>query len=778
MTERQVMVDNESNLKGHLPLSTADIMIENCIGTLSLPLGISPNFIIDQKHFIVPYCVEEPSVIAAASSTSKLIAKNGGFITEHSARNVMIGQVQITQIPVHSIEKAVDILSQNESRYIQNGNDHFCASMVKRGGGIIKIEPRVITPRIYKHNKSQRNKYIVVHIHVDVCDAMGANKVNTVCEGLSILFISDLKSRLKSRLKCPAKSPLKSKGISTAEMKVDIDSGMEPQIGLRILSNLCTERMTTSSFCIPIGQLSWKGVDGMKVATQIVSAYEFAMDDIYRATTNNKGIMNGMDAVAIALGQDWRAIEAAAHCFASISNEGQYGPLAHYHIEYREERQCHCLCGYMTIPIAVGTKGGSIGTHPGYQYTVNRLLSIAMEDGASSLNAKDIAGIIVSAGLASNFAAIRALAIEGIQKGHMALHSKNIAHSVLKESQIGLVEEVSQFMNHKKDITTKMASRYMKARNIEFGHRYLQCLLEADSVEADQGMNGVEPTKSEISECFPSSLIVQIPSSNGVVEVDVVIECVSGINMEAVHLEMKLDENAHIVLSVGNEEKMDKAQIESIVKSVTSTSTKLKEGDERRQFQEETLWKLFGSNAQEICKDYHGMSHWKDYRVDGDDEQIMTQKVVNEAILISLLIARAVGQYQRIWNGLRRGSKEEVSFMVLICEAMRRYIIKTYHDGDESEFEKRKKLVSKNMAKYEDGTNLEKVVRNGGDLMQFRECLIRSLLRALLYRVNLIEAKNSGEIGYRVLLRQLLSMNGLRTDSTGIGIEVEQVSKM
>merc|ERR1719295_1363799 len=145
ITDRQSMVNNESNANGHLPLNIADIMIENCIGTLSLPLGISPNFIINQRHFIVPYCVEEPSVIAAASSTSKLIAKNGGFTTDHSARNVMIGQVQILTIPKHSIQNAINILTQNESKYIQNGNDHFCASMVRRGGGIIQIKPRVIT---------------------------------------------------------------------------------------------------------------------------------------------------------------------------------------------------------------------------------------------------------------------------------------------------------------------------------------------------------------------------------------------------------------------------------------------------------------------------------------------------------------------------------------------------------------------------------------------------------------------------------------------------------
>ena len=166
ITERQKSVHNESNLNnGSLPLSIADIMIENCIGTLSLPLGISPNFIINNKHYIVPYCVEEPSIIAAASSISKLIAKNGGFITSNSERNTMIGQVQILNINNDNITKAIAIITENESKYIKIGNNKHCLSMLKRGG-IIKICPKIITPRIYKHNTTQRNKYLVIHIHV------------------------------------------------------------------------------------------------------------------------------------------------------------------------------------------------------------------------------------------------------------------------------------------------------------------------------------------------------------------------------------------------------------------------------------------------------------------------------------------------------------------------------------------------------------------------------------------------------------------------------------
>ena len=163
--ERQNSVQNSSNSAGQLPLNIADIMIENCVGTLSLPLGISPNFIINNQHFIVPYCVEEPSIIAAASSISKLIAKNGGFIATNSEKNIMIGQVQIFNVHQH-IQTAVDIVRENESKYINIGNNKYCASMVKRGGGIIKIEPRIITPRKYQHNKQQRAQYLVIHIHV------------------------------------------------------------------------------------------------------------------------------------------------------------------------------------------------------------------------------------------------------------------------------------------------------------------------------------------------------------------------------------------------------------------------------------------------------------------------------------------------------------------------------------------------------------------------------------------------------------------------------------
>eukprot|EP01084_Bolivina_argentea_P108290 193525_1 len=705
--ERQQSVQNESNEAGSLPLNIADIMIENCIGTLSLPLGISPNFVINNKHFIVPFCVEEPSVIAAASSISKLIAKNGGFSTSNSNKNIMIGQVQILNIH-KDINKAINIIKQNESKYIKTGNNKYCASMVKRGGGIHKIETRIITPRIYKHNKTQRNKYLVIHIHVDVCDAMGANKVNTVCEGLSTLFQNDLISN----------------GFISAS------------IGLKILSNLCTERMTISTFCIPISNLSWKGIDGMIVATKMVEAYEFAIDDVYRATTNNKGIMNGMDAVAIALGQDWRAIEASSHCYAYVGNDNIYGPLAHYFIEYSIKKQCECLYGYLNIPISVGTKGGSITTHPGYKYTVKQLLPSQISD-TMELKAKHIADIIVSAGLANNFAAIRALAIEGIQKGHMMLHSKNIAVSVLNENEHNLVNEVSQFMVKKKAINTNMGSRYIKARNIEF---------EQDFMEIDKKEN----------ECFPSTLMVEIPSKYGMIVLDIVIDTYEIKNKEILHLEIKRNEKDFILLNMSDEQKIDEQQLKNKLKMKDS------KGNNDRMYFEDMILKLFGKTIDDIVKTYNVIDSFNvcskslELQENNDECKFIISEIKLLSLLINILLSEYVVKY--------KDENMKNSFIKLICDELKNYIIKQYCNGDESNFKKNENYFStievKNICN-EKQTKM-KQTEEELELKLFSECLIKSLIRALVFRVKSVEMNIAKSFTHCLLNWQLLSLYSLQ----------------
>lgn len=389
---------------GGLNPTGADVMVENCIGLCSLPLGIAPNLVLNGAHFVVPMCVEEPSVIAAASSTTKLIAQNGGFKGVSTA-NIMTGQIQILDLgDENSLQAAKRLLESHMSDLIDIGN-RFCPSMVKRGGGVKDLCVRLIPGK----------PWLVLHVQIDVCEAMGANIVNTVVEGMS-------------------------------PMVADLTGG---RIGLKILTNLCANRRTKVAFSIPIKNMAWKGVSGRVVADRILEAYDFAASDPFRAATHNKGIMNGMDAVAIALGQDWRAIEAGAHAYAARS--GQYGSLSHYFIDENSQ----CFVGSMEMPISVGTKGGALQSHSTYRFTHAML---------GNPDAKTISQIIIAIGLAQNFAAIRALAIEGIQKGHMALHARNIA--IAADVPSALVPEVAAYMRSRKSINSATAKEYLDAHSI------------------------------------------------------------------------------------------------------------------------------------------------------------------------------------------------------------------------------------------------------------------------------------------------------------------------
>jgi len=396
---------------GGLTLLRADSIIENCIGLVSLPVGLATNFLINSKKYSIPMAVEEPSVIAAVSTAAKLIAENNGFFC-YNDPPYMIGQIHICNIDSDDVIKKINL---NKDILIKKANS-FCQHMVQRGGGVKQILARKL-----ENHHSIKNEYISIDLIVDVCDSMGANTINTVTEGLSV-FLEEL-------LDCKGK------------------------IILKILSNLAVYRKATSEFKINLKNLSYKNMNGEKLADRIVKAYEISFLDPFRASTHNKGIMNGIDAVAVALGQDWRAIEAAAHSFATIDPENytfdRYKPLTYFKIiEVKNEK---FLYGSLTMPMAIGTVGGSINSNTNYTNMFKLL---------GNPNAQQLACILVSVGLAQNFAALRALVSEGIQKGHMGLQSRNVA--IRAGVPDFLVADVSNFMKNNNSINEITAKKYLE----------------------------------------------------------------------------------------------------------------------------------------------------------------------------------------------------------------------------------------------------------------------------------------------------------------------------
>ncbi|KAI8898414.1 hydroxymethylglutaryl-CoA reductase, degradative [Globomyces pollinis-pini] len=401
-----------------LDTQTADNMIENCIGTMAMPLGLALNLNLNNRPCIIPMVVEEPSVVAAVSGAAKLISANGGFITQQPTKNIIYSQVQLLDILDSDLTRFVTILTNDKDHIVSLANA-LCPSMVKRGGGVVDMSVRIIK----KSNPTSKNssQWLVIHFHIDVCDAMGANIATTVAEGMAPYLANICNAR----------------------------------IGFRIVSNLATERISKAKFKIPISSLDYKGFTGLQVAERIIEAYEWAKDDPYRAVTHNKGIMNGIDAVAVATGQDWRAIEAASHAWASLKNPTLgYQPLTEYWIE-QDDSGIRFLVGELCLPICVGTQGGVLKTNPSYQYA----LSI-MENPTS----KQLAISMVAVGLAQNFAALRALATEGIQKGHMALHARNIAISVGAPNQS--IGECVAHMIETNQITQMAAKEYLEAKRL------------------------------------------------------------------------------------------------------------------------------------------------------------------------------------------------------------------------------------------------------------------------------------------------------------------------
>lgn len=350
---------------GALDVHRANHMIENVVGTLELPLAIATNFRINGRDFLVPMAVEEASVVAAASNAAKMIRAGGGF-SAHSDPPWMIAQVQMTPGDgTRSTEDAAARMLEARDPLIDLANAAH-PRLVGRGGGAREVEVRIVDPEM-----------IVVHILVDCRDAMGANLLNTVAEA--------------------------------AAPHLEQCSGWHA--GLRILSNLADRRCAHVSARIPPQALAGKGFDGPDVVDRIVSASRFAELDPYRATTHNKGIMNGVDAVVLATGNDWRAMESSAHAYAV--RDGRYRPLAIW-----RRGTDGWLEGTMSLPAAVGVVGGATKVHP--------VASLALEI-LGCTTAAELGQVMAAAGLASNLAALRALATEGIQRGHMSLHARSIA---------------------------------------------------------------------------------------------------------------------------------------------------------------------------------------------------------------------------------------------------------------------------------------------------------------------------------------------------------------
>jgi len=378
LAERQVIVsewaslasDEARILSGAMGLSaeTADHMVENAVGTFGLPLGVATNFLVNGRDVLVPMAIEEPSVVAGASFAAKLAREGGGF-TCSSSEPLMISQVQILDLADPHAARLDVLASRARLMEIAGEADPM---LVQAGGGPRDIEARVI--------ESAVGPMLVVHVIVDCRDAMGANAVNTIAE------------RLRPALQ-------------------EITGG---RVGLRILSNLADRRVARAKATIPPAALSFESdgqrFEGALVRDRIIEAWAFAAADPYRAATHNKGIMNGVDAVVIATGNDWRAIEAGAHAYAAQS--GRYTPLSHW----GKDRDGN-LVGALEMPMAVGIVGGATKVHPAAKVAL-KLMGVT--------TARELAEIIVAVGLAQNLAAIRALATEGIQRGHMSLHARQI----------------------------------------------------------------------------------------------------------------------------------------------------------------------------------------------------------------------------------------------------------------------------------------------------------------------------------------------------------------
>ncbi len=391
---------------GGLSAEAADHMIENAIGTHALPLGIGLNFVVNGRDVLVPMAIEEPSVVAGASFMAKLARAGGGFIATTS-EPLMIGQMQV--INVANLEEAKLKLYEHKAELLAEA-DAIDPVLKKFGGGARDLEVRMI-------ESSNIGPFLVVHLIYDVRDAMGANAVNTACERLA----------------------------------PHVESITGGRVHLRILSNLADRRVARARCTIPSKELAFgKGesqtrpYSGEEVRDGIIAAYAFAAADPYRAATHNKGIMNGVDAVVIATGNDWRAIEAGAHAYAARSSK--YTSLS----TWNKDKEGN-LVGTLEMPMAVGIIGGATKVHPAAQAAI-KLMNIK--------SASELAEIIVSVGLAQNMAALRALATEGIQRGHMSLHARQVA--IAAGASGDMIEKVAAQMVTEKTVRIDKAEEILR----------------------------------------------------------------------------------------------------------------------------------------------------------------------------------------------------------------------------------------------------------------------------------------------------------------------------
>jgi hydroxymethylglutaryl-CoA reductase len=349
-----------------LGLSQADRMIENVIGVFALPLGIGLNFCINGRDYVVPMVIEEPSVVAGASYAAKLL-RDGGGITATSSEPVMIGQMQVLDVSDPPAAEAAVLAQKSEILALA---DELDPVMVKLGGGARDVRVRHL-------RGTPAGSMMIVELLYDCRDAMGANTVNTACERLAPL----------------------------------IEQLTGGRVNVRILSNLADQRLAVATGRAPAELLATDEIPGPVAVERIVEACAFAAADPYRAATHNKGIMNGIDAVVLATGNDWRAAEAGAHAYAA--RDGRYSPLS----EWWQDKDGD-LKGRLELPLAVGTVGGATRVHPGARVAL-KILGVR--------TARELAEVMVAVGLAQNLAAIRALTTTGIQAGHMRLHARQLA---------------------------------------------------------------------------------------------------------------------------------------------------------------------------------------------------------------------------------------------------------------------------------------------------------------------------------------------------------------
>lgn len=372
-----------------LSLDGADNMVENVIGRFTLPLGVALNFIVNDKEYLIPMVTEEPSVIAAASNGARLTRSSGGFYAMNTG-SIMIAQIQITDVRDPENTRMAIYKHKEEILNFCNEQDPV---LVQLGGGAVDIDVRIIESDII-------DTMVVIHLKVNTLDAMGANAVNTMAEAVAPLIES-------------------------------ITGGV---VYLRILSNLAVERLVRATTKVKKEELG-----GEEVVDKIITAYAFAKADPFRATTHNKGIMNGITAGVMATGNDTRAIESGAHAYAAIS--GQYSPLTTWEKDANGD-----LVGTIELPLALGLVGGATKVHAAARASVAIL-------GVKS--ATELAEVIACLGLAQNLAAVRVLATEGVQRGHMSLHAKNVA---IEAGAVGdQIEVVVQKMIADKKINVEYA---------------------------------------------------------------------------------------------------------------------------------------------------------------------------------------------------------------------------------------------------------------------------------------------------------------------------------